>query len=188
ELYRVRSDDEDNWHPWRCILQSEGGCRPSHRENDGRTPTNDFGCERGQIGLTAYPTIIECNVPPFCKAQFSQPFIKTGQEPRIVLARRGAYQGHERHRRLPRARRKRPRRSSAAEQRDELPALHSIASSARAMSCRGTSIPSARAVLRLMISSTLVTCWTGKSPGFSPLRIRPAYWPERRCDSVKFPP
>jgi hypothetical protein len=24
-----------------------------------------------------------------------------------------------------------------------------------------------------MISSTLVTCWTGKSPGFSPLRIRP---------------
>jgi hypothetical protein len=28
--------------------------------------------------------------------------------------------------------------------------------------------------LRLMISSTRVTCWTGKSAGFSPLRIRPA--------------
>jgi hypothetical protein len=34
-------------------------------------------------------------------------------------------------------------------------------------------VPSALAVLRLMNSSTLVTCWTGRSAGFSPLRIRP---------------
>jgi hypothetical protein len=27
--------------------------------------------------------------------------------------------------------------------------------------------------LRLMISSTFVVCWTGRSAGFSPLRIRP---------------
>src|SRR5215471_7090238 len=66
-------------------------------------------------------------------------------------------------------------------------ACYSITSSARAISCRGTSMPSVLAVLRLMISSTLVTCWTGKSPGFSPLSIRPAYWPERRCDSVRLP-
>jgi putative effector of murein hydrolase LrgA (UPF0299 family) len=30
------------------------------------------------------------------------------------------------------------------------------------------------AVLRLMYSSTLVTCWTGRTAGFSPLRTRPA--------------
>src|SRR3974390_668162 len=33
--------------------------------------------------------------------------------------------------------------------------------------------PSALAVLRLMIRSTFVDCWTGKSAGLSPLRIRP---------------
>ena len=44
----------------------------------------------------------------------------------------------------------------AAEQRDELAALHSITSSARASSVGGTSRPSALAVLRLMINSNLV--------------------------------
>ena len=33
-------------------------------------------------------------------------------------------------------------------------------------------MPSALAVLRLMTSSTFVDCWTGRSAGFSPLRIR----------------
>ena len=37
----------------------------------------------------------------------------------------------------------------------------------------GNVMPSALAVLRLMYSSTLVACWTGRSAGFSPLRIRP---------------
>ena len=67
----------------------------------------------------------------------------------------------------------RPRRR-AAEQRDELPPPHSITSSARASSVGGISRPSALAVLRLMTSSNLVGCTTGRSAGFSPLRIRPA--------------
>src|SRR5260370_38961499 len=50
---------------------------------------------------------------------------------------------------------------------------HSIASSARPTSGSGTVSPSILAVLRLMISSNLVDCWTGRSAGFSPLRIRP---------------
>src|SRR5262245_44648340 len=48
------------------------------------------------------------------------------------------------------ARRERPRGSGAAEQRDELAALHSITSSARASSVDGISMPSALAVLRLI--------------------------------------
>src|SRR5262245_48085507 len=51
---------------------------------------------------------------------------------------------------------------------------HSITSSARASSVGGTSIPSALAVLRLMIRSNLVGCTTGRSLGLSPLRTRPA--------------
>ena len=76
--------------------------------------------------------------------------------------------------RLLRARRERPTRRRAAEQRDELAAVHSITSSARKRIAVGTSRPSIFAVFRLTTSSNLVGCSTGKSAGFSPLRIRPA--------------
>jgi hypothetical protein len=74
---------------------------------------------------------------------------------------------------LRRARRERPRDRRAAEQRDELAPFHSITSSARPTSGNGIVRPSVLAVLRLMISSTLEDRWTGKSAGFSPLRILP---------------
>src|SRR5262249_13914342 len=71
------------------------------------------------------------------------------------------------------ARRKRPRGRSAAEQRDELASFHSITASARASSVGGSSRSSAFAVLRLITSSNLVGCTTGRSAGFSPFRTRP---------------
>ena len=49
---------------------------------------------------------------------------------------------------------------------------HSITSSARASSDGGTSRPSALAVLRLITSSNFVGACTGRSAGFSPLRMR----------------
>ena len=61
----------------------------------------------------------------------------------------------------------------AAEQRDELATFHSITSSARASSVGGIWRPSAFAVFRLITSSYLVGCMTGRSAGLSPLRIRP---------------
>src|SRR5262249_44879787 len=54
---------------------------------------------------------------------------------------------------------------------------YSINSSAIPDSGSGTVSPSAFAVLRLMVRSTLVACCTGRSVGFSPLRIRPVYAP-----------
>src|SRR5262249_32839260 len=73
--------------------------------------------------------------------------------------------------RLLRPRRERPRRR-AAEHRDELAAPdHSITSSASNCKELGTSMPSALAVCRLMTSSNLVDCKTGRSAGFVPLRI-----------------
>jgi hypothetical protein len=45
---------------------------------------------------------------------------------------------------------------------------YSITSSARTRSAVGIISPSAFAVLRLMTSSTLTACWTGRSAGFSP--------------------
>ena len=72
------------------------------------------------------------------------------------------------------ARRERPRSRCAAEQRDELaPPDHSMTSSARARSGSGIVRPSALVAFRLITSSTFVDCWTGRSAGFSPLRMRP---------------
>src|SRR5262245_33604699 len=57
---------------------------------------------------------------------------------------------------------------------------HSITSSASASSLSGTSRPIAFAVLRLITNSNLVGWVTGRSAGFVPLRMRPAYTPAWR--------
>jgi hypothetical protein len=48
----------------------------------------------------------------------------------------------------------------------DIPA-YSMTSSARPINDSGTVTPSALAVLRLMISSTFVACWIGKSAGYA---------------------
>ena len=57
---------------------------------------------------------------------------------------------------------------------------YSINSSTLASSVGGTVRPSALAVLKFMISSNAVGCRTGRSAGFVPLRIWPAYVPAWR--------
>src|SRR5205823_1500994 len=66
---------------------------------------------------------------------------------------------------LLRARRERPRRSRAGEQRYELAPPHSITSSARTRIVGGIMRPSAFAVVRFTTRSNLVGCSTGMSPG-----------------------
>ena len=104
-------------------------------------------------------------------------FVQALTEPSSVLhgtlGRTAGDNGNDRHHRVLRERCERPR-GRAAEQRDELATLLSITSSARASSLSGTVRPSAFAVLALMANSNFTVCWTGKSAGFSPLRIRPA--------------
>src|SRR5262245_15417172 len=74
---------------------------------------------------------------------------------------------------LLRARHPRPCHRRPAEQPNEVATTdHSITSSARASSVGGTSRPSALAVLRLITNSYLVGACTGRSAGFSPLRMR----------------
>src|SRR5262245_65199567 len=95
------------------------------------------------------------------------------ESPQIVsLARCAAEKSNHGHAWLLRTRRHRPRDYRAANQRHELATLHSITSSARASSMDGTSRPSALAVLRLITSLYLVGACTGRSAGFSPLRMR----------------
>src|SRR5262249_22020495 len=107
-------------------------------------------------------------------AQFLQPAQErrdAGSAFRIV--RGGAHQHADASHPLPllRARRDWPG-GRAAEQSDELAALHhSITSSARASSIGGIVKPSALAVVKLMTRSNLVGCSTARSAGFAPRRI-----------------
>src|SRR5262249_44210321 len=104
--------------------------------------------------------------------ELAQPLPQGGNQ--VGLCRRCAH-AYEADRRQPgsllRPRRHRRRSRCAAEQGDELAALHSITSSARAISVGGSSRPSALAVRRLTRSSSLVGCSTGRSPGEAPLKI-----------------
>ena len=65
---------------------------------------------------------------------------------------------------------------------------YSITSSASASNGGGTRIPSVFAVFRLMNSSNLDACITGRSAVFSPLRILPAYKPACRYRSLMLAP
>jgi hypothetical protein len=56
--------------------------------------------------------------------------------------------------------------------RDDSTTHYWITSSAVANSVSGMVRPSALAVLRLMANTNLVSSWIGRSPGFSPLRMR----------------
>jgi hypothetical protein len=60
---------------------------------------------------------------------------------------------------------------------------YSITSSAMASRLGGTVRPSALAVCRLITRSNLTARMTGRSAGFSPLRMRPAYTPTCRSRS-----
>ena len=65
---------------------------------------------------------------------------------------------------------------------------YSMTSSARASSVAGTSRPSILAVSALITSSNFDACTTGKSAGFAPLRMRPAYAPTwRKASTVSLP-
>jgi hypothetical protein len=62
---------------------------------------------------------------------------------------------------------------------------YSITSSARPRIAGGMVMPSALAVLRLIISWYWEACSTGRSAGFEPLRILSMYVAARRCRSTK---
>src|SRR5215813_3923006 len=121
------------------------------------------------------PAILDCNGATFDPAELTQPLRKSGEPfASSGMGVRTQEADGPQTSGLLRARRERPRHRRAAEQRDELAAAaHSITSSASCCNCRGTLRPRAFAVLRLITSSNLVGCSTGRSAGLSPLRIRP---------------
>src|SRR5262249_45081786 len=131
---------------------------------------------RQPIHLIVGPTVDNGQVLALNVTGVLQSGVKSAQTVCVGFGRRSIEESDHWHRRL-RARherRNRGRRRRAAHYRNEFAPSHSITSSASARTWAGTSRPIAFAVLRLMTSSNFTGCSTGKSPGFSPLRILPA--------------
>jgi hypothetical protein len=112
-----------------------------------------------QIRIRHWPAMLDPDVTALCPAELQKPLAQRRSPPRgfrIVLGIRHQHADARHPLWLLRARCERPRKRRAAEQSDEVAAVHSITSSARTSNDGGTSIPSDFAVLRLMISSNLV--------------------------------
>src|SRR5262249_3265472 len=128
------------------------------------------------LEVAAAPAVVDAHIAPDDPAQFAEPL-----QQRCVAGLSFGIVRHPRHKhtdaantlRLLRARRERPRGSRAAEQRDELAALHSITSSATSSRSRGISRLRNLAVLRLMTNSYLIGCSMGRSAGLAPFKILP---------------
>ena len=163
---RVRHRREHDRDDRGRLLRRED--RRSRRDNDIDLEPDKLGGDlRETLAASLRPANLDRDGATLDPAEFAQPLHKSG-DPLARGGRRLPAQKPDGRQlpRLLRARRERPRRRRAAEQRDELAPLHSITSSAGASSVAGTLRPSALAVLRLITSSNLVGCTTGRSAGF----------------------
>src|SRR5262249_50463702 len=156
-----------------------GLCRngPAARNDDSNSAANQVGRQfRQPIVVVVRRAKFDGDVAAFDVAGFAQALAECRPRQLGRLGRCSVEISDHRYRRLLRARCERPR-CRAAEQRDELAALHccghSITSSAKTSNFGGISRPSAFAVFWLITNSNLVGWITGKSPGLAPLRIEP---------------
>src|SRR5262249_26091486 len=123
----------------------------------GHLTMNQIGGHRRQsINSALRPAIFDRHVAAFDVAGFLQGLTECSRHWLVSGRRLGVEKSDHRHRRLLRARRERPRDGRAAEQRDELAALHSITSSAVASSVDGTERPSALAVFAFIANMYFV--------------------------------
>src|SRR5262245_22925966 len=144
------------------------------REDNVNIDADELGREACELVDILCPSKLQDDVLAVDVAELPQSAAQGLQPARLGRRRGKTKEADARDRRLLRPRRQRPRCSSrAADQRDELATPdHSITSSARASSVGGISRPSTFAVLRLITNSYLVGACSGKSAGFSPLRMR----------------
>src|SRR5262245_21198820 len=179
-------DDRDRCGGRFGCLNSSG--RAGRSDNGDATADEVNNQRRYAIVSAVQPMVLDHHVLPLDEAGFVKALAECSEMARGSIGQPTADKADDRHRRLLRPVRKRPRRLRAAEQRDELAPLHSITSSARSRNESGIVRPSPLAVVRLMTSSNLDGCSTGISPGFVPRRILSTSSAVRRNRSEKFGP
>ena len=150
------------------------------RDNDSNFELDKLNRNLGvAVAAVLRPAILDRNSATLDPTEFAQSLHKSGSPQSVGRRCARPQEPDGRHLcRLLRARRERPCHCAAAENVDELAPTHGCASYSITVSARrwndcGNSIPSAFAALRLIANSNFVGCSTGRSAGFSPLRMRP---------------
>src|SRR5262249_18502173 len=168
EFDRVLGDIEDDGSP-AARGDRRARCTDIGPGNDDRRVSSDeiSGQQWEPVVLPLSIAILDYYVPVFDVARFSQGLEKCRQIRRARSWRSGVKKPDHRHGRLLRPRREWPSGYTAADQRDELAAPHSITSSARRRNDSGIVNPIALAVVRLMTRSNFVGCSTGMSAGLA---------------------
>ena len=141
------------------------------------------GKNQHQIGLARGPARLDRDIAAVRPAELTELVVQRGESVfafRIAVGIVHQYADLAQPLALLRPRGKRPRHCRAADEHNDLAPPHSVTWSARPRIASGTSSPSALAVLRLTINSYLFGACTGRSAGFSPLRIRSTYPAARR--------
>src|SRR5262249_46371862 len=157
--------------------------------NHGHLTMNQISRQCGQpFVLIPGEAIFDSDVLTLDKACVFQTLTERGEELWGVVGCPGGEDPDHRHRRLLRARRRRPCDRHARGTGDERASFNSIPAWAVAGSVDGTSSPSALAVLRLITVWCLVGNCTGRSAAFSPLKIRLTSPAARRYSSKKLGP
>jgi len=169
--YRVRHLQENDGLAGSCVydrLKRWVGLR-----NDQIRPRCDrFFCVSAHpLNVPSREAVIKLNIPVYGPSEHLQSCVQClGTGARFSIIRYAHQHENPPHAlRLLRKHSQRPRSRCAPEERDEVAAVHSMTSSARASNCAGTSMPSAFAVFKLMSRLNFVGSTTGKSP----FRTRP---------------
>src|SRR5574337_2226370 len=171
----IGNDHHDNGERLRRVLGREGRWRRM-RNNDVNLEAHQFSREVCKpLGLPCSPSVLHREILPLDMAKLTQPLPEG-----LYSFGRDANGGRPAEQkpdsrdlgRLLRFGGERCGEQAPGQSADERPAAdHWISSSARRRSDCGIVRPSALAVLRLITSSNLLGCSTGRSAGLAPLRI-----------------
>ena len=169
---RVRRQREHDRDRRGCPL----GCRDrgARGDDDVDLSVDELGHDLGiALDTSLCPAILDRHVAALCPAELAQSPHKGGGPMGPGRGRADAEESDGRH--LPGCCARAASGHAAAAPPSSVMnsrRSHSITSSARASSIGGRSMLSALAVLRLTISSSRVGCSMGRSPGFSPFKMR----------------
>src|SRR6516164_2488629 len=150
-----------------------------------------FGESPYPIDVASAPTNLHPQVAAVDPSQFREPLRESGELSLplgITFGQAEQYADAPHTAGILRARCLRPQSSRTTDERDKFAPPHSITSSAVARSVGGTVRPSALALFKLMASSNLTGCSTGRSAGLVPCKILCTYSAARRYKSVRLGP
>src|SRR5262249_53324101 len=172
--YGITAPHCDDWNI-RCRVVNRSDCSCVVCDYDRCTKRNQFARESGEpVNIPIGKPVQHSNILTFGISQIGQTGPETLEYSPNRKFRTQIEPANRRHCGLLGTRSAWPNSSRTGDKGDERAALHSITSSARAISEGGTVRPSAFAVFKLITNSNFLGCNTGKSAGLSPLRMRPA--------------